>query len=133
VGDPKPPEEGRIGELPVGGASRVQMDGIRLATLCVLAVDTLVVILLAVFLVTSVQSQREVNECYQRQVDEIVSYLGVAAQAARSDRQAQRELLSAPLGEDPETRDRIRRYIDQLNDADRTRSTNPVPTQRCTR
>ena len=82
----------------------LQMDGIRLATLAVLAVDTLVVILLAVFLVTNVQSQRLVNECYQRQVDDITSYLGSAAQAARTDRQAQRGLLTTRPGTPEEGR-----------------------------
>jgi type II secretory pathway pseudopilin PulG len=110
-----------------------QMDGIRVATLAVLAVDTLVVILLASFLLTSVQSQREVNECYQRQVTEVTAYLGVAAQAARTDRQAQRELLSTRPGSPDDGRAALDRYLAQLDEADRTRSTNPIPQQRCAR
>jgi len=109
------------------------MDGIRLATLAVLAVDTLVVVLLAVFLVTSVQQQRQTNECYQAQVDAVVAYLGTAAQAARTDRQAQRELLTARPETPEQGRAALDRYLAQLDEADRTRSTVTVPTQRCAR
>jgi hypothetical protein len=133
VADPKPPDEVKIPALPPEPAPMLQMDGIRLATLAVLAVDTLVVVLLAMFLVTNVQSQRQVNECYQQVVDDIVTYLSTAAQAGRSDRQAQRELLTIQATTTEERRAALDRYLAQLDEADRTRSTNPVPTQRCAR
>lgn len=109
------------------------VDSLRLATLAVLAVDTLTVILLAAFLLTSVQSQRQVNECYQRLTDDVTSYLGVAAQAARTDRQAQRELLTTTPGTPDDGRAALDRYLARLDEADRTRSTNPIPVQRCAR
>lgn len=113
--------------------TRIQMDGIRIATLAVLAVDTLVVMLLAMFLVTNVQTQRQVNECYQGLIDDVISYLNVAAPAGKQDRQAQRELLTTNATTPEERRAALDRYLAQLDEADRTRSTNPIPTQRCAR
>jgi hypothetical protein len=109
----------------------LQMDGIRLATLAVLAVDTLVVILLAVFLVTNVQDQRVLNECYQRHIDALTAWATTAVQAGTESRQAQRELLLSQGVVDPgQAR---QQYLDRLDEADRTRSTAPVPAQRCAR
>lgn len=114
----------------------LQMDGIRIATLAVLAVDTLVVILLAVFLVTNVQSQRQVNECYQNQADQTLSALIAGRQAATQDRAAQLAMLNTIL--DPHSTPEVRRtavesWRQALVQADQTRSTAPVPTQRCAR
>jgi len=114
-------------------STRTQVDGLRIATVAVLAVDTLIVVLLSLFLVTNVQAQRQVNECYQGLLDEVVTYLGVAAQAGRTDRQAQRELLTDRAASPDEGRAVLDRYLAQLDEADRTRSTNPIPTQRCAR
>jgi FMN-dependent NADH-azoreductase len=114
-------------------SAMLQMDGIRLATLAVLAVDTLVVVLLAVFLVTNVQAQRQTNECYQNLLNEAVTYLATASQAGRTDRQAQRELLTTQAATPEERRAALDRYLAQLDEADRTRSVNPIPTQRCAR
>jgi hypothetical protein len=108
------------------------MDGIRIATLAMLGVHTIAVIVLSVFLVTNVQSQRQVNECYQQATDQIISWANAAVPAARSDRQAQRELLLNNLsGGDP--RAAIERYLAKLDEADRERSISPFPTQRCAR
>lgn len=116
-------------------APMLQMDGIRIATLAVLSVDTLVVILLAVFLVTNVQNQRQVNECYQDLLSDVVDWANTAVSAGKQDRQAQRELLwaqlAAPGGDDD--RAAIERYVRQLDEADRTRITAPPPAQRCAR
>jgi len=108
------------------------MDGIRIATLIMLGVHTIAVVVLSVFLMTNVQSQRQVNECYQDLLDSTVAWANTAVQAGRSDRQAQRELLLAQeSGIDRRTA--VERYLDQLDEADRTRTTAPVPAQRCTR
>jgi hypothetical protein len=120
-------------DLPEPVAPMLQMDGIRIATLAVLFVDTLIVVLLAAFLVTNVRDQRLVNECYQAQVDALTSWANAAASAAKSDRQAQRELLLTRAAGPSEDRAALDRYLGQLDEADRTRTTAPVPAQRCTR
>jgi hypothetical protein len=109
----------------------LQMDGIRIATLILLGVHTVSVIVLAVFLINNVQAQREVNECYQRQVTALTSWAAAAVDAGRSDRQAQRELLLAEVGQVNDGREAVRQYLGRLDEADRTRTTAPVPAQRC--
>src|SRR5690606_12341163 len=111
----------------------LQMDGVRIATLAVLAVNTLAVIVLATFLITNARHQRLVNECYQTQVDALVSWAVAASEAARNDRQAQRELLLAQPRTPEEGRAALDRYLAKLDEADRTSTTAPVPSQRCTR
>lgn len=128
-------DEIKIPELPPD-RSVVAMDGIRIATLCVLAVDTLVVVLLAVFLVTNVQSQRQTNECYQDQADQMLSAIIAGRQAAAQDRTAQLTMLNTIL--DPASGPEARRaavegWREALDQGDQTRSSAPVPTQRCAR
>lgn len=128
-------DEIKIPELPPD-RSVVAMDGIRIATLCVLAVDTLVVVLLAVFLVTNVQSQRQTNECYQDQADQMLSAIIAGRQAAAQDRTAQLAMLNTVL--DPASGPEARRaavegWRQALDQGDQTRSSAPVPTQRCAR
>ena len=120
-------------EDPIERAPMLQMDGIRIATLAVLAVNTISVVLLAVFLVTTAQNQRLVNQCYQAQVDALTSWADTAVDAGRSDRQAQRELLLTRSATPEEGRAALDRYLAQLDEADRTRTTAPVPAQRCAR
>lgn len=114
-------------------APMLQMDAIRIATLTVLSLVTITVVALGVFLVTYVQDQRLVNECYQRQLVALTDWAQTAVQAGRADRQAQRELLlaSAPTAEARQAA--LDRYLAQLDEADRTRSSAPVPEQRCAR
>lgn len=111
----------------------LQMDGIRVATLCVLAVDTLIVVLMSWFVVANVQDQRRVNECYQNMLDDVVAWAGTAVQAGRADRQAQRELLLSRAATPEDRQAVLDRYLAKLDEADRTRSSAPVPTQRCAR
>lgn len=111
----------------------LQMDGIRIATLGVLAVDTLIMMLLAVFLVTNVQQQRQVNECYQRQIVALTDWANTAVDAGRADRQAQRELLLSQAPDPEARRAALDRYLAQLDQADRTRQQATVPEQRCAR
>lgn len=128
-------DEIKVPELPPD-RSATAMDGIRIATLCVLAVDTLVVVLLAVFLVTNVQSQRQTNECYQDQADQMLSAIVAGRQAAAQDRTAQLTMLNTIL--DPASGPEARRaavegWRQALDQGDRTRSSAPIPTQRCAR
>jgi hypothetical protein len=110
----------------------LQMDGIRIATLITLGAHTVAVVVLWVFLATTVTQQREINECYQGMIDDVVTWANTAVTAGRSDRQAQRELLLAELnGVNGEAA--VERYLDRLDEADRTRTTTPVPAQRCAR
>ena len=111
----------------------LRFDAIRIATLVVLTLVTLVSGGQAVYLATYVQDQRTTNECYQRQIDALTSWAATAVEASRSDRQAIRELLLAPDGESADGRAPIERYLGQLDEADRTRAGDPVPAQRCTR
>lgn len=130
-------DDAKIPELsPPPSASMLQMDGIRVATLAVLAIDTLIVVLLSVFLVNNVQSQRQVNECYQGQVDQLVSALAAGRQAAAQDRAAQLAMLNTILdpSSGPETRRAaVEGWRQALAHGDQTRSSAPVPTQRCAR
>lgn len=117
-------------------APMLQMDGIRVATLAVLAIDTLIVVLLAVFLVTNVQAQREVNECYQGQFDQLLSAVHVGRQVTAQDRAAQLAMLNTILdpASTPETRRAaVEGWQRALTQGDQTRSSAPVPTQRCAR
>jgi hypothetical protein len=129
-------EKNELGPLP--GADRLDkpavlaMDGIRIATLIMLGVHTVSVIVLSMFLVNNVQEQRQVNECYQGQIDALTTWASTAVQAGRSDRQAQRELLLAQES-GTDRRAAIERYLDRLDRADETRATAPVPAQRCAR
>lgn len=106
------------------------MDGIRIATLVTLAANTVAVILLSTFLITSAQEQRETSQCYQGVVDQLSDYLTKSRQAAAQDRQSQRELLLSMVGGEPNPA-ALDRYLRQLDEADRTRSENLPPVPRC--
>lgn len=109
----------------------LQMDGIRIATLITLGAHTVAVIVLWVYLMTTVSQQRQINDCYRDVVNGLMSWSQAAVEAGRSDRQAQRELLlSQESGID--RRAAIQTYLERLDQADRTRLAAPTPTQRCT-
>lgn len=110
----------------------LRFDAIRIATLVVLAAVSLAVVGLCAYLVLYVQGQRQVNECYQRQIEALTTWASTAAQAGRSDRQAQRELLISD-GSVVDRRAALDRYLQRLDEADRTRSTAPIPAQVCER
>jgi hypothetical protein len=117
-------------------APMLQMDGIRIATLAVLSLVTITVVALAVFLVTYVQDQRLVNECYQRQADELLSSIVAGRQAADQDRAAQLAMLNTILdpGSSPEARrTAIEGWRQALAQADQTGSSARIPEQRCAR
>jgi hypothetical protein len=112
------------------------MDGVRVATLILLGVHTIAVVVLSVFLMTNVQSQRLVNECYQNQTDQLLSAIIAGRQATVQDRSAQLAMLNVLLepGSSPEARRAaIAGWHHALSEADRTRSLAPIPTQRCAR
>jgi hypothetical protein len=123
------PVDALHGDPPEPVPPMLQMDGIRIATLITLGAHTIAVIVLWVYLMTNVAQQRHINECYQRVVDGLVSWSSAAVEAGRSDRQAQREFLLSDDLPFPEAR---QRYLQQLDQADQTRSDAPAPTQRCT-
>jgi len=117
-------------------APMLQMDGIRVATLAVLSLVTITVMALAVFMVTYVQDQRLVNECYQRQFDDTLTSIVAGRQAAAQDRAAQLAMLNTILdpGSSPETRrTAVEGWREALAAAEGTRSSAPMPTQRCAR
>ena len=111
----------------------LQMDGIRIATLAVLSLVTITVVALSVFLVTYAQDQRLANECYQRQIVALTDWAENAVEAGRTDRQAQRELLLSRTATPEDRQAALDRYLAQLDQADRTRRSVPVPEQRCSR
>lgn len=111
----------------------LQMDGIRIATLAVLSLVTITVVALSVFLVTYAQDQRLINECYQRQIVALTDWAETAVAAGRTDRQAQRELLLSRAASPEDRQAALDRYLAQLDQADRTRQSVPVPEQRCAR
>jgi hypothetical protein len=110
----------------------LRFDAIRIATLITLGVLVLVQIGLVLYLNGYVRGEQARGACYQRQIDALTSWAETAVEAGRSDRQAQRELLlSSDAGIDrPES---LQRYLARLDEADRTRSTAPVPAQVCAR
>lgn len=110
----------------------LRFDAIRIATLVVLAVVTVATVGLIVYLVVFVQSQRESNECYQRQIDSLTTWAATAVEAGRSDRQAQRELLLTD-GTVVDRRTALDRYLARLDEADQSRAAAPVPPQVCQR
>lgn len=109
----------------------LRMDGIRVATLIVLGLISIVVILQSVYLFTAVRDQRETNECYQRTLTVLVDSYTAAREAAKQDRQSQRELLLAQAGPDADGQAAIHRFLAQLDEADRARSQAPPPRQGC--
>jgi hypothetical protein len=120
----------KMPELPP--APMLQMDGIRIATLVTLAVNTVAVILLSTFLITSAEQQRQVNECYQGVIDGLQNYIVGTRETSAGDRQAQRELLLSMAA--PDNGDAaVDRYLARLDELDRARSQNLPPAQRCAR
>lgn len=114
----------------------LQMDGIRIATLVILGCLVISSIFQGVYTLTSVREQRVVNECYQTQVDQLLSAILVGRQVTAQDRAAQLAMLNTVL--DPGSTQESRRtavesWRQALVQGDQTRSSAPVPTQRCAR
>jgi hypothetical protein len=132
----KDPSDPIVDLPPEPVAPMLQMDGIRIATLIMLGVHTIAVIALAVFLVTVSQGQRQVDECYQNQFDQLLSAVIVGRQVTAQDRAAQLAMLNTLLdsSSDPEARRAaVEGWRQALDQGDQTRSSAPVPTQRCAR
>lgn len=112
------------------------MDGVRIATLAVLALLVVFSVVQGVYTLTSVRDQRLVNECYQNQFDQTVAAITVGRQVTAQDRAAQLAMLNVVLdvNSNPEAR---RAAVDGwrqvLVQGDQARSSTPVPTQRCAR
>lgn len=114
-------------------ADETPPDGIRIATLVVLGMLVVAMILQGAYLVTTVRQQRERNECYQAQITQLTDWAATAVDASATSRQAQRELLIARASSPEDRQVAIDRYLAQLDEADRTRQSAPVPEQRCAR
>lgn len=115
--------------------SNLEMDSIRVATLVVLGIDTLIVALLALYLMTNVTEQRKANECYQHQADQLLTSITVGRDAARQERAGQLAMLNTIL--DPGSsvdarREAVEGWRRSLSDAERTRADAPAPIPRCT-
>jgi type VI protein secretion system component VasK len=104
-------------------------DAVRVITVGVLVCVVLAVSGLVVYLSTSAASDRRVKECLQIQVAELQQSYIAGREAARQDRQAQRELLLAQLSNP--TREAVERFLQRLDDSDRARTANPPPSRNC--
>lgn len=114
------------------GRGPLAWDAIRIATIATLGILALVIAALIFFLMTYVSTQRLTVECLQAQVDELNDSYIAARDAARQDRQSQRELLLTQ-GESREERiGAVRKFLTRLDEADEARSASPPPTRRCT-
>ena len=114
----------------------LQMDGIRIATLVILGCLVVSSIFQGVYTLTSVREQRQVNECYQGQVDQLLSAILVGRQATAQDRAAQLAMLNTildPESDQPTRRKAVEDWRQALVQGDQTRSSAPIPTQRCAR
>lgn len=109
-----------------------ETDPMRLVTTCLLGLLTVVVAALVIYLVVFVGAQRQTVECLQAGYAELNSSIGASRAAAAQDRQAQRELLLDQGGTEAEADAAIDRFLVQLDDADATRTANPLPVRRCT-
>lgn len=134
----EPPAESRgplVDHLERQRRSNLEMDGIRVATLTVLAIDTLIVLILALYLMTNVTEQRKANECYQTQADQLLTSITTAREAARGERAGQLAMLNTILdpGSSVDARhEAVEGWRKSLSDAERTRADAPTPTLRCT-
>jgi hypothetical protein len=102
-----------------------------MATLAVLALVLATMLGQGAYLITYVQGQRQVQECYQTQFDDLIESSAAFRTAGQQDRQAQRELLLGQSGSEALQDAAIERYLQQLDEADRTRLSSPLPERRC--
>lgn len=81
------------------------------------------------YLITYVREQREVVDAIACQTHLNTEYrkaLKIRTDAASREREAQRTLLTNPI-----TAESTRAYLDVLDDADRERDANPIPSENC--
>lgn len=132
--EPPPSTEPNLPPAPPRRHSNLEMDGIRIATLAVLTLTTLMTVFLMLYLMTNVREQREVNECYQNQADQLLSSIVSGRDAARQERTAQLAMLNTILdpGSSVEARRRaVEDWRESLTEADQTRADAPAPIPRC--
>lgn len=103
-------------------------DAVRVVTVATLTLVAVAVTALTIYLVSYAADQRRILQCLQVQVAELQASITTGQTAGRSDRQAQRELL---LSDPADARAARQRYLDRLDEADRTRSSVPAPTRTC--
>lgn len=111
------------------------MDFIRKLTLSVLALMVIVVGFLGFYLVTYVQEQRLLSECYRKAFEEQSSALAITVGAAGRDRRGLRELIESitnpDLSREQQAAD-LEEYKRLLAFGEAERATNPVlPARTC--
>jgi len=96
----------------------------------------LIAMSIASVIVVAVQTQRlsDVTSCQATYNEAYTQALQQRSSAARSERQAQRILLTTLLGHKPtpqEARDAFDKYLSTLDEADRERDAAAIPMRRC--
>jgi hypothetical protein len=109
-------------------------DAIRIVTVGLLTIVALVVSFLCIYLVTYVQEQRELSECYAAAFNELQSAIGTTTGAAVDDRRALRTLVTSLT--DPEKSREQRQaaldsYVHTLDASEQARANNPLPNRTC--
>lgn len=104
-------------------------DAVRVVTVAVLTCVAFTVGALVIYLSTSARQDRAVKECLQVQVAQLQASYLAGRDAARQDRQAQRELLLAQLANP--TREAVERFLRRLDESDAARAAIPPPTRNC--
>lgn len=107
-------------------------DPIRVITLCMLGLLTVVTVALIAYQVTFVGTVRQTVECLQAGYAELNTSIVARSAAAAQDRASQRELLLTPATTPAERAEALQRYLRRLDEADQARSASPSPTRSCT-
>lgn len=104
----------------------------RVVTLVLMGLLTLVVAGLIVLLLTFVSGARKTVECLQANAAELNTSIVAGRNSAAQDRAAQRELLLTPSTTPAEGKAAVERFLKRLDDADQARTANPPPVRTCT-
>lgn len=95
------------------------------------AATVVMLVVLAVYLVTYTQTQREAADCQERVNAEFRAALTTRTAAAADERSALRQVLVDALVQPPDpgrARDSLARYLAALDAADTERARTPLPT-----
>lgn len=114
--------------------SPLTWDAIRIVTVSLLSIVAVVVAFLSVYMVTYVQEQRELSECYRSAFNETNSALATTIGAAGRDRRGLLALLTS-LTDPEKTREQrtseLEAYKRLLATGEAERATNPIPNRTC--
>lgn len=103
----------------------------RVVTVCLLGLLTIVVVAEIILLVTFVSNARRTVDCLQQNAAELNTSIVAGRTAAAQDRAAQRELLLTPSTTPAEGKAAVQRFLQRLDDADEARTANPPPVRTC--